>query len=161
MRVYFSGGYGDDGDDDRGDRRCRRHELSAADSARRAARGGARGAVAGAVAGLSGWECRRSARRRGRLLAQLLQLGQAGLEVAPDDLVHVRLGWIKRLHGFPRIGRRRELKTALEVNWSGKIDTAALARARTLTWDIGRVIAMRAAPRGGAAMAPRQLKRHV
>ena len=28
--------------------------------------------------------------------------------------------------GFPRIGPRRELKTALEANWSGKIDAAAL-----------------------------------
>ena len=30
--------------------------------------------------------------------------------------------------GFPRIGPRRELKTALERYWSGKIDEAALAR---------------------------------
>jgi 5-methyltetrahydropteroyltriglutamate--homocysteine methyltransferase len=41
--------------------------------------------------------------------------------------------------GFPRIGPRRELKTATEAYWAGKIDQAALldtARAlRAATWD--------------------------
>ncbi len=42
--------------------------------------------------------------------------------------------------GFPRIGRRRELKTALEASWSGKIDGAALAEAareiRAANWAL-------------------------
>ena len=40
--------------------------------------------------------------------------------------------------GFPRIGPRRELKTALESHWSGKTDQAALLAAavdlRSKTW---------------------------
>ena len=40
--------------------------------------------------------------------------------------------------GFPRIGPRRELKTALERYWAGKTDAAALlanaAELRAATW---------------------------
>ena len=40
--------------------------------------------------------------------------------------------------GFPRIGPRRELKTALESHWSGKIDAETLLTAaadlRAQTW---------------------------
>ena len=40
--------------------------------------------------------------------------------------------------GFPRIGRRRELKSALESYWAGRSDEAALlaeaARLRELVW---------------------------
>src|ERR1700704_3834435 len=50
--------------------------------------------------------------------------------------------------GFPRIGPRRELKTALENHWSGKIDAKALLAAaadlRTQTWkrqrDLGATV---------------------
>jgi 5-methyltetrahydropteroyltriglutamate--homocysteine methyltransferase len=53
--------------------------------------------------------------------------------------------------GFPRIGTRRELKTALENYWSGKIDAAALlalaAELRAQTWkrqrDLGATIIFR------------------
>ncbi len=42
--------------------------------------------------------------------------------------------------GFPRIGRRRELKTALEAFWSGQADEAALrataASLRATHWDL-------------------------
>jgi 5-methyltetrahydropteroyltriglutamate--homocysteine methyltransferase len=50
--------------------------------------------------------------------------------------------------GFPRIGPRRELKTALENHWSGKIDAQALlavaANLRAQTWkrqrDLGATV---------------------
>jgi 5-methyltetrahydropteroyltriglutamate--homocysteine methyltransferase len=32
--------------------------------------------------------------------------------------------------GFPRIGPKRELKTALESHWAGKTDTGALPAVR-------------------------------
>ena len=50
--------------------------------------------------------------------------------------------------GFPRIGPRRELKTALENHWSGKIDAKALitiaSDLRAQTWkrqrDLGATV---------------------
>ena len=36
--------------------------------------------------------------------------------------------------GYPRIGRRRELKKAVEAYWAGKIDAAALDYLKSLDW---------------------------
>lgn len=44
------------------------------------------------------------------------------------------------LLGYPRIGRRRELKKAVEAYWAGKIDAAALD---TAAKDIQLTIAKR------------------
>ena len=52
------------------------------------------------------------------------------------------------LLGYPRIGRRRELKKAIEAYWAGTIDAAALDAAGVITlfeiteidrWRIARI----------------------
>ena len=49
---------------------------------------------------------------------------------------------VAHILGFPRIGSRRELKTALEAHWSGKLDEAGLQRVgqdlRARHWQLQR-----------------------
>ena len=49
---------------------------------------------------------------------------------------------VAHILGFPRIGSRRELKTALEAHWSGKLDEAGLKQAgqelRARHWQLQR-----------------------
>ena len=49
-------------------------------------------------------------------------LGNAGLGFKPMSLLSLPVSTL----GVPRIGPRRELKTALESYWAGKTDAAAL-----------------------------------